>query len=128
MRVFLVNSDNDHGIGANANGRSFPPLGIVSLGTVLKNRFADRIELTLLDGQISHNQKIIECTERDKPNFVGISLYNTSTRNAASLIHAAKGVGAITMIGNDHAIAHHDLWLRTLHDLDYVCLNDIGEE
>jgi len=128
MKVLLINSDNDFGIGPNANGRSFPPLGILSLGTALDHQFGDRLDLTLIDGQVTTNAEITSFVEHERPDFVGISLYNTSTRNTESLIRTAKSVGAITMIGNDHAIAHYELWLKHVEDLDYVCLNDIGEE
>jgi anaerobic magnesium-protoporphyrin IX monomethyl ester cyclase len=126
MKIFLINSGNDFGIGGIEN--AYPPLGIISLGTALESKFKSDIEVHLYDGQIDSLKSIVDEIRRQRPDVVGVSMYLTSTRNSIDLILEAKAVGAITVLGNDHAIMHADLLMSKIPEVDFICLNDIGEE
>jgi anaerobic magnesium-protoporphyrin IX monomethyl ester cyclase len=125
--IFLINSDNDIGLGRSVNGDCYPPLGIISLGTAIQAAFPT-ISLQLFDGQTISNQHIVDCIRAQRPTVVGISMYSASIRNTISLATAAKDVGAITILGNDHAIMHANTILTNVPEVDYICLNDVGEE
>ena len=127
MKVLLINSGNDDTVAKNANGSSYPPLGVISLATVLMDRFGSRIDVRILDGQIDSMSVIIEHIEKWRPNLTGISTYCTSVNNTILLLKAAKCVGSITVIGNDHAIFHAREILDRVPELDYVCDQDVGE-
>jgi len=126
MKIFLINSGNDVDIGGIEN--AYPPLGIISLGSALESIFKSDIEVNLYDGQIDSLDYIVNEIRRQRPEMVGVSMYLTSTRNTINLILEAKAVGAITVLGNDHAIMHADLLMSKVPEIDYICLNDIGEE
>ena len=126
--MFLVNSGNDPGIGGNANENAYPPLGIVSLATALEIEFGDLLALTLIDGQVDTTSAIIASIEAHCPDIVGISMYSTSTRNTIAIATAAKAVGATVILGNDHAAMNHREILSKVTEVDFISLNDIGEE
>jgi hypothetical protein len=124
----LVNSGNDCGIDTNANAQAWPPLNIISLGTALENAFGDLIELTLLDGQIDSVETIVKEIYRLQPNVVAVSMYLTSINNTLRIVQAAKNIGAITILGNDHAAFHYQTLLTKVKEIDFICLNDVGED
>ncbi len=128
MRILLINSGNDSNIDGNANRQCYPPLGIISLGTVLEKEFGDRIEICLLDGQIDDINSICGAINAGQPDLVGVSMYCTSIRNTITTVKEAKNVGAITVVGNDHASFHHQVLLRKISEIDFVCVDDMGEE
>ena len=126
--VLLINTGNDPGIGGNANENAYPPLGVVALGTSLSNEFQDSVEVKLLDGQVDSVERIEAEISRLQPDVVGLSMYSTSIRNTIRLVEAAKNTGAITVVGNDHAAMHHKELFGAVKAIDYIGLNDIGEE
>lgn len=128
MRITLINSGNDPGIGGNANAQAYPPLGITSLATALRHSLRADLDIRLLDGQVADTEEIIRELESTRPDLVGVSMYNTSIRNTVRIVQAAHGVGATTVLGNDHAAVHHEVLLRKLPEVDYICTSDIGEE
>ena len=128
MKILLINTGNDAQIGDNANSQSYPPLGIVSLGTVLKDFFGTWVEVSLLDGQVDSMELLVRQMRSIMPDLVGISMYCTSVRNSVALVQEAKALGAITLLGNDHAAYHLDTLLNKVRDLDFVCTGDVGEE
>lgn len=125
--MFLVNSGNDFGMSGNANSQAYPPLGIISLATHLQAAFGHAVEVVLFDGQIDLVETIVEAFRRGRPDVVGISMYCTSVRNCVTMVREAKGVGATTVLGNDHAAFHHEILLRKISELDFVCTVDVGE-
>ncbi|MBD3647475.1 MAG: cobalamin B12-binding domain-containing protein [Pseudomonadales bacterium] len=125
-KVMLINTDNDAELPRNANGDSFPPLGIISLGTVLKNRH--QVNICLMDGQVDDIATIERRMFGFSPDLVGISVYSTSIRASIRLLKYAKTIGAVTVAGNDHILMHYTEYLNVVPELDYACLNDVGEE
>jgi len=128
MRIVLINSGNDSGIDSNANAQSWPPLNIISLATSLLEKFGDAVEVSLLDGQIDSLECLANVVRKERPDIVGISMYSTSIRNTIHLVKEAKGVGATTILGNDHASFHHRTLLRKVAEIDYICTGDVGED
>jgi len=126
--VLLINTGNDPGIGGNANENAYPPLGVISLGTSILNHFHEEIEVHVLDGQVDGVEALTEAISRISPDIVGLSMYSTTIRNTISLLKTAKDCGAVTIVGNDHAAMHHKELFRSVPEIDFICLNDIGEE
>ena len=56
--VYLVNAGNDIGMSSIANDHSFPALGVLALGTWLKNHVPD-IEVVVRDGGVIGNGDIM---------------------------------------------------------------------
>ena len=57
--VYLVNAGNDPGMSAIANDYSFPALGVLALGTWLKQRVSD-LEVIVRDGGVHSQEKILK--------------------------------------------------------------------
>lgn len=100
--VYLVNAGNDTGMASIANDHSFPALGVLALGTWLKNYVLD-VEVVVRDGGIVGNVKIVQEIERLKPGIVGVSVLSTSYQNSLEIALHAKESGAYTIFGNDQA-------------------------
>ena len=100
--VYLVNAGNDAGQSSIANDHSFPALGVLALGTWLRQNLQD-VEVIARDGQVVANDEIKSEIETLKPSVVGVSVLSTSYRNALEIAHAANGVGAKVVFGNDQA-------------------------
>lgn len=126
--VLLINTGNDPGIGGNANENAYPPLGVISLGTSLCNHFRDDVQVHVLDGQVDGVEVLADAISRISPDIVGLSMYSTTIQNTLLLLKTAKECGAITVVGNDHAAMHHKELFRAVDEIDFICLNDIGEE
>jgi radical SAM superfamily enzyme YgiQ (UPF0313 family) len=127
-RVLLINAANDTGHSNVANYAIFPPLNILSIGSTVKQVFKE-IDVYLYDGQM-HNVNDINTWIRSlKPNVVGISVLSSSYRNSIAHAKAAKDVGAVTILGNDHAAVYGKQILQGKNGkyVDYICTADIGE-
>ena len=62
--VYLVNAGNDPGMSAIANDYSFPALGVLSLGTWLKQKVPG-LEVRVRDGGVHSQEKILEDIQRE---------------------------------------------------------------
>lgn len=128
MHLMLINTGNDAGIAGNANENSFPPLNIISLATSITKTHGHYLETTLLDGQVDSQEEILTEIRSKRPDIVGVSIYLTSIRNSIEIIREAKNLGAKTILGNDHASMHCKLLMEKIPEIDFICLNDVGEE
>ncbi|MDP2925730.1 MAG: radical SAM protein [Nanoarchaeota archaeon] len=124
--IYLINAGNDekykHGV---AHGTSFPPLGVISLGTAVQNRTDWNVRV--LDGLITDERGIIQDIEQARPTVVGVSVLSTSYQSALNIARAGKRVGATTIFGNDQAAITGKNMLLTRLEIDYVCTADSGE-
>lgn len=128
MNLLLINTGNDPGLGGHVNAQSYPPLGIISLGTAVRDVFGNAVQVSLADGQVDDVDDLASRIRRERPDVVGLSMYCTSTRNTLRLVREAKGIGATTIIGNDHAAFHFETLLTKVPEVDYVCTGDVGED
>lgn len=125
--IYLVNAGNDSGMSSIANDHSFPALGVLALGTWLKN-YLPQIEVVVRDGGIVGNKEIIQETERLKPGIVGVSVLSTSYQNSLEIALHAKEFGAYTVFGNDQASQLSRKILERRSYVDFVVGSEYGEK
>lgn len=127
VKLLFINAGNDNKEAGNANISSFPPLGIISMATMVKEHFGDECETILIDGQIDCVDDVKRIIEYEKADAVLISMYCTGIRYAIECAKCAHDVGSLTIIGNDHAKAHYKTLLRKIPEIDIISLDEFGE-
>jgi len=125
--VYLVNAANDMGMAAIANDYSFPALGVLALGTWLKQRIPN-LEVIVRDGGVHSHDKVIEDIYDYAPSIVGVSVLGTSYQNALQIAETAKAFGATTIFGNDQAAQLSRKIIQNRPVVDYVIGSEYGEE
>lgn len=125
--VYLVNAGNDTGMSSIANDHSFPALGVLALGTWLKQYVPD-IEVVVRDGGVVGNKEIIQEIERIRPGIVGVSVLSTSYQNSLEIALHAKESGAYTVFGNDQASQLSRRILERRSYVDFVVGSEYGEK
>ncbi len=124
--IYLVNAGNDAKYRKGVvHGCGFPPLSVVSLGTVVE-QYTDW-HVKVFDGHGTEESEIIAAIEQDKPRVAGVSVLSTSYQSALAIANAAKRAGAITIFGNDQAAITGRAMLRSRPSIDYICTADVGE-
>jgi len=125
--VYLVNAGNDTGMSSIANDHSFPALGVLALGTWLREYVPD-IEVVVRDGGVVGNEEIIQEIEKRKPGIVGVSVLSTSYQNSLDIALHAKEYGAHTVFGNDQASQLSRRILERREYVDFVIGSEYGEK
>jgi radical SAM superfamily enzyme YgiQ (UPF0313 family) len=108
-------SDKYYGV---SRSKDFPPLGLLSIATYLKNKIPD-VEVEILDGEIL---SLKEIENRIKGNVVGIGVNILNYINALELARIAKENGATVALGGAHATALADVILKNRDYVDAVVL------
>jgi len=126
--VYLVNAGNDPKYTKSViHGTSFPPLGVISLGTAVQEWKPDW-DVKVFDGQVTEEQDILDGIKADRPGIVGVSVLSTSYQNALNIARATKEAGAVTIFGNDQATITGTNMLAARSEIDYICTADTGEK
>ena len=123
----LINSGNDFSEAGNANSAAYPPLGIISMATMIKKYYPLECDVLLVDGQIESVTQVEKLIKSYKPTIVIVSMYCTGINYAIQCIKVAYQYGAITIVGNDHAKAHYKILLKNIRELCIVSLDEFGE-
>lgn len=127
LKIILINSGNDSDEAGNANIAAFPPLGIISMATMIKKSYGDRCNVILIDGQVDRLCDVCQFILKEKPDVVMVSMYCTGIHYALKCVRYAHQSGAITVLGNDHAKAHYDTLLKNISDIDIISFDEFGE-
>lgn len=129
MKIMLINSPNEvEKNKKNANYSLFPHMGIVQLGTRIKNQFREDIDIMIKDGGISNTETIKKDISDYKPDLVGISVLTPTYNEGLKIASFAKELGAIVVMGDEHAIFFADEILTNRNYVDYIINNDVGEQ
>lgn len=123
MRIYLINAENGDSTPCTANEAVFPPLGVISLGTVLSGKY----DVNVFDGQVTPHTEIVNRIYADMPDVVGVSVLGPSYGPALEYAKAAKESGSYVIFGNDHAAFHAEKILRRRKYINAVCTADMGE-
>jgi radical SAM superfamily enzyme YgiQ (UPF0313 family) len=94
----------------------YPPLGILSIATTLKNNLRDRIEITVRDEDI-------EDLEPDSLGQFDLIGFYATTFNYATCVKyatAAKTSGSLTLLGGPHPSVLSDVIVRNQDCFDFV--------
>ena len=123
---YLVNAGNDCTMASVSNDYSFPALGVLALGTWLRQKMPD-LEVTVRDGAVRSVEQIVHEIQKQKPVLVGVSTLCTSYQNSLTIARAAKDCGAQVVFGNDQASQTSRLILENQPTVDYVIGAEYGE-
>lgn len=105
VNVVLVNPATDSSEVA-ASAACYPPLGLISLATVIRSRMPNA-SVQILDQAVMEAESIIEAFVPG--SIVGISTLTTTYRNALSFAEAAWDRQCFVVMGNDHASRFADV-------------------
>jgi len=115
VKIIFCNPRNSQGKTHSRKGM-YVPLGILSLATVLKEKFMGRVDIQVIDediGDIDWNAGL----KADVVGFYSTSFnYSTCVQYAA----AAKENGAVTLVGGPHASVLSENTIRNQSCFDYV--------
>jgi len=81
------------------------PLGLIYLGTYLKNKLADAIEIKLYDGTIGGFDATLKIIQEFQSDILGVTYYSPVAFGAYDIIKAVKEYdpGIFTIVGGPHA-------------------------
>lgn len=100
----------------------WPPLGIITLGTVLRDVGH---EVWLFDSSFDPGpERVISELGRIRPQAVGVSCLTDFFANAAKIVAAAKGLGAVTLMGGPHPTIAPEATLCAIPELDYAVMGE----
>jgi radical SAM superfamily enzyme YgiQ (UPF0313 family) len=100
----------------------WPPLGIITLGTILK---AAGHEVSCLDSSFDPGpERVLLELARTRPAVVGVSCLTDFYPVASKLIAAAKAQGAVTVMGGPHPTIAPEDSLRCIPGLDYAVMGE----
>jgi radical SAM superfamily enzyme YgiQ (UPF0313 family) len=115
--IFPRTSKELHGV--------WPPLGIIQLGTVMKNRGH---ELKLIDSSFDDDLERAKIKLKDfEPDIVGISTMSSLFENAIDISAYSKKMGYITIMGGPHPTMFPKETLTKAKGLDFIIIGE-GEE
>lgn len=115
MKILFCNPKNSQGTTHSRKGM-YAPLGILSISTILKEKFGDSIDITIYDEDV-------ECIDLNSfINFNLIGFYATTFNYHTCIEYAslAKKYGAITVLGGPHASILSDNIMRNQDCFDFV--------
>ncbi|UCC91927.1 MAG: B12-binding domain-containing radical SAM protein [Candidatus Aenigmatarchaeota archaeon] len=121
-KIQLINPPLDSGIKEAGYSGSFPPMGLLYLGTYLENKYPGK-HVEIIDGSITPMGKI-----RVDGDMVGIGALISTYNNALKIAEKAKNKGAYVILGNDHAKNAGDLIIKNRECVDSVCNSNQGWE
>lgn len=100
----------------------WPPLGIITLGTVLRGRGHEvRCYDTSFDRDLNRIQQELRAF---RPELVGLSTLTDFFPTAAELCRFAKSLGAITVMGGPHPTIAARESLAAIPELDYAVMGE----
>lgn len=110
-----------------ANYACYPPLGLVSIASRVKNTFPE-IEVKIIDGELSTIDEIKSEIIYFRPQVLGISTLTTTYLKALEYAEFAKNAGVQHIVlGNDHSSFFPELILKKRKFIDYIIVGDNGE-
>ena len=125
-QVYLINAEREESYSTMGNDGCFPALGVISLATMVKNRYPD-YDVRVFDAQITNPSIIHQLIESEKPDVVGVSVLATSYQPGLKYAQTAKQNSSIVIFGNDQAAVHGKNILKKRPEVDYICTADAGE-
>jgi radical SAM superfamily enzyme YgiQ (UPF0313 family) len=132
LKIVLLEPEFDEPFRRLLNeGRTYavPPLWALSLGTFLKKRKPNSIDLTILDCRIFPVKKIADWSRRHKPDVAGISPKFSTYQSAIEAARIFKKNGARVVLGGMHAYAlSREIFANRGPDSGDYCIDAIIKE
>lgn len=127
-RVLLVNAPNSCSDDIAGNYATFPAMGVVSLGTAIKQAYPN-LDVSVVDGGIHKTEEIKQKIDSTKPDLLALSVLTPTYGEGLRVAEYAKQkFGSKVVFGNDHASFFPELILSRRPYVDYVIKGDVGEE
>ena len=123
--IYLINPPLNDFYSKYPNDYAFPPLGIINLGTTIKNQ--TDWEVKLFDAQLQSLEYISEKMNQEKPSVVGLSVLAETYAPSLILAGLAKKNGSIVVFGNDQAALLGKNILQKRSEVDVICQSEHGE-
>lgn len=122
MKFSFINASPDAGLHEKGNGiASFPPLGILYLATILKEK---GIEVSVLDQPAKGFtiKETVKWVEKEDPDILGFSTFAGSGRTAAQISNEVKKKNSNTIVvfGSYYATFNSERILRKYPSVDII--------
>jgi len=100
----------------------WPPLGIITLGTILKG---EGHNVTCHDTSFDPDLgRVVGIIRNEKPDMVGVSCLTDFFPSAKEIVEEAKKAGAVTVIGGPHPTIMPEDCLCRIPELDYAVMGE----
>ena len=115
MKILFCNPKNSQGTTHSRKGM-YVPLGILSISTVLKERFGDRVEITVYDEDVE------DADLASFGDFDIVGFYSTTFnyRTCVGYATLAKKKGAVTVLGGPHPSVLSDNIMKKRDCFDFI--------
>jgi len=123
--IYLINPPLNNFMSKYSNDHTFPPLGLLSIATDIKNK--TQWNTRVYDAEITSFNEIANDMQRDKPAVVGLSVLAETYNSSLEFAKLAKKMGAITLFGNDQAALLGKNILKKQPIVDAICTAEHGE-
>jgi anaerobic magnesium-protoporphyrin IX monomethyl ester cyclase len=124
MKVSFINASPNEDLGERERRKaiaSFPPLGILYLAAVLKER---GVEVSVLDQPAKgfSIEETVKWIEKEEPDILGFSTFASSGRTAALISNEVKrkNPNIVIMFGNHYATFNSERILRKYPSVDII--------
>jgi len=124
MKVSFINASPNEDLGERERRKaiaSFPPLGILYLAAVLKER---GVEVSVLDQPVKGFtiEETVKWIEKEEPDILGFSTFASSGRTAALISNEVKrkNPNIVIMFGNHYATFNSERILRKYPSVDII--------
>jgi len=125
--VLLVNAPSYTEGDVAGNYLAFPAIGVVALGTRLRNDYPD-LDIDVIDGGILGIDGVKKKIDDTEPAIIGISVLTPTYKEGLEVAQYAKERhGSAVVLGNDHASFFPELILQNRQHIDYVVQAEFGE-
>ncbi len=121
-KIQLINPPLDVGTRGAGNSGLFPPLGLLYLGTYLKQEYPGK-QVEVIDGGITSMKKV-----KIDGDLVGIGSLMSTSYNAMKIAKEAKGKGAYVILGGEQGKTRSNIILEKDGNIDSVCNSNQGWE
>lgn len=121
-KVQLINAPLDTDIRGAGHLSAYPPLGLLYLGTYIKDNYPE-IETEIIDGSVTPMNDI-----KIDADLVGIGALVSNYSNTLKIGKEAKNKNATVILGHDYAKTSKDLILRNRDYIDYASHSHQGWE
>lgn len=125
-RAFLIHSPVDSAVYADSAQHYAPSGGLIALQSFLKSS-CRHVSSEILDGALLSKSAIIEKIQRERPNFVCQSIQQTSYPNVIEIATVAKAVGAMNVVGGQHATQMASEIVANRHSIVDAVIRHDGE-
>ena len=127
-KVLLVNAPNPINGNTSGNYAVFPAMGVVNLGSRIKNDYPP-IDVRVIDGGSKTIEDIKRSIDEYQPSLVALSVLTPTYKEGLELAKYAKEKqNSKTVLGNDHASFFPELILRNRSYIDYLVEAEFGED